>query len=320
MSTPPPMTYRTLGRTNLLVSRVALGAGGPSRLGLAKNDGSAQVDRLIKQALDLGINFIDTAPGYDTENAIGTALQSVRNPLYLATKVWCYPSLDVTDPHQPPLTDPQHLVTSVEESLKALRRDHLDILQLHGVPGPAVEPMIEHFIPPMLRLREQGKIRYIGITEHPGIDPQQDMAAAACTSDLFDVLMIQYGIFDQQAQHRTFALAQEHDVGILGMCAARAAFTDSATLEHLLAQIDPEGDSSLEFLLQGSVRSYADAAFRFAAAREEIHTVLVGTGNVDHLVESTAAILGDPLPPAHLEQLTQRFGHLDGQCLWPKRD
>ena len=68
--------------------------------------------------------------------------------------------------------------------------------------------------------------------------------AAACTSDLFDVLMIQYGIFDQQAQRRTFALAQGHDVGILG----------------------------------------------------------------------------DPLPPAHLEQLTQRFGHLDGQCLWPKRD
>ena len=313
------MTYRALGRTNLQISRVSLGAGGPSRLGLSQN-GPAQVDRLIKQAIDLGINLIDTARGYGTEEAIGAALQSVRDPIHIATKVWCYPTDDVSDPHQPPLTDPHHLVTSVEQSLKALRRDRLDILQLHGVPGPGLAPMIEHFLPAMLGLRQEGKIRHIGTTEHPGIDPLQDMAAAACKADLFDTLMIQYGIFDQEARRRTFSLAQKHNVGILCMCAARGALTDAATLQHMLSRIEPEGKPSLEFLLKGPVRSYADAAFRFAAARDEIHTVVVGTGQVDHLIESTAAVLGDPLPTAHLDALEQRFGHLDGQHLWPEYD
>jgi len=85
-----------------------------------------------------------------------------------------------------------------------------------------------------------------------------------------------------------------------------------------LEQVDPGGESSLEFLLRGSVVSYADAAYRFAAAREEIPCLLVGTGNPDHLVESTVAILCESLPAAHVQMLEERFGDLDGAVLWPE--
>ena len=310
------MTYRFLGRTDLNVSRVTLGGGGPSRLGLTQAGGAENVDRLVKQAVDLGINLIDTAPGYGTEESIGQALESVTERVYIATKVWCYSTPDVTNPHQPPLTDPHHLIESVEKSLKALRRDRIDLLQLHGVPGPAVESMTEHFLPAMQQLQKEGKIRHIGITEHPGIDPDQDMAIKVCHSELFDTLMIQYGIFDQLAQHRTFELASRHKIGVLCMCAARAAFTNPQALRTRLSRILPEKNYSLDFLLQGSVHSYADAAFQFAAARKEIDTIVVGTSRVDHLIQSSRAILGDSLPQTHTLKLEQDFGHTKGEELW----
>ena len=313
----PEMTYRVLGRTGLRVSRVGLGAGGPSRLGLSRGGDAALVERLVKQAVDLGINLIDTARGYGTEEALGAALNSVREEIIVATKVWCYPSNDGLDLAEPPLTDPRHVYESVEQSLQALQRDTIDILQLHGARAPSLPALIEHFVPAMQHLQEQGKVRFLGVTEHPGRDFKQDLAAQACQSDLFDTLMIQYSIFDQEAERRTFELVEEHNVGVFDMCAARAAFTDADTLRQMLEQIEPGGEP-LDFLLQGPVQSYADAAYRFAAAHEGIHTLVVGTGNPDHLVESTAAILGDPLPPEHLDLLKHRFGHLDGSVLWPE--
>ncbi len=133
----------------------------------------------------------------------------------------------------------------------------------------------------------------------------------------FDTVMFQYGIFDQVAARRSFALTTQHDIGVFGMCAARAAFTDAQTLEHVLELVAPDEQQTLEFLMQGDVGSYADAAYRFAVAREEIHCVLVGTGRPDHLIESTAAILGNPLPAAHVQELEKRYGDLDGSILWP---
>ena len=318
MKDVPEMTYRPLGRTGLQISRVGLGAGGPSRLGLSRGGDDALIERLVRQAVDLGINLIDTASGYGTEAGLGKALSAVKEQVHVATKVWCYPTHDVTDPHQRPITDPQHVTASVEKSLQALRRETIDILQFHGVPAPGFAPLIEHLVPAVIQLQEQGKIRFLGITEHPGIDHRQEMAARACESGVFDTLMVQYSIFDQEAERRTFPLTEKRDIGVFGMCAARGACTDPESLRQVLARLEPGADSSLDFLRQGPVASYADAAYRFAAARKEIHCLLVGTGNPAHLVESTAAILGDPLPAVHVEILRKRFAHLDGALLWPE--
>ena len=108
MAQIPDMSYRTLGRTGLRLSRVGLGSGGPSSLGHS-HGGDALVKRLVKQAVDLGINLIDTAPGYGTEAGLGAALSDISDPVYLATKIWWYPNVHDKDPHARPLTDPSHV-------------------------------------------------------------------------------------------------------------------------------------------------------------------------------------------------------------------
>src|SRR3954453_19761727 len=122
------MKYRTLGRTGLQVSLVSLGTGGPSRLGQGSGVVEADAHRLVRRALDLGINFIDTAAGYGQSEAIlGRALQEVpREAYYLATKF---------GPLQgdAPKDDAQELVASVELSLQRLGVETIDVMQLHGV-------------------------------------------------------------------------------------------------------------------------------------------------------------------------------------------
>ena len=281
----------------------------------------AAAERLIQHAISLGINLVDTAPGYGTEALLGRALKSIREPVYIATKIPCFPASAPEPPEgHPSVTDPRHVIDSVETSLGDLQREVLDIVQLHGARPCNMDSLLESLVPAMLRLREQGKIRFLGLTENPSTDHSQDAAARACECGVFDTLMVQYGIFDQEADRRTFPLVRQHDIGVFGMCAARAACTDSHTLDQVLRDLGPPAPRSLDFLLQGPVTTHADAAFRFAAAREEISCLLVGTGSPAHLVESTAAILGAPLPAEHMRILGDRLGRLDGSALWTSVD
>ena len=314
MKDVPEMQYRTLGRTGLRVSRIGLGAGGPSLLGLARGSDAAGTERVIKQAVDLGINIIDTSPSYGTEQHIGPALRSVTEPVYVATKIRCHKESGHRD--QAPITDPQHVFASVERSLGALHRDVIDILQLHGIPAAQVDRLIETLVPAMQRLQEQGKVRFLGLSEFAIGDTKHDAAVPVCASGVFDTLMLHYGILNQEAERRAFRLTRENNIGVFCMSPVRNAFRSPQDLQNVLDQLFPGKDVSLEFLLQGSVRSYADAAYKFAAAQENIHTILVGTGNPQHLIENTRAILGDPLPQEHMKSLKQEFGHVDGTVMF----
>ena len=308
------MTFRTLGRTGLEVSRVGLGAGGPSRLGKSRGADDACVARVVHRALDLGVNIVDTAAAYGTEAAIGAALADVSPQVHIATKVSCYGPAAADGSR--PVADPQAVIGSVENSLRCLRREALEIVQLHGVAPSSYDTVVERLYPPLAQLRDQGKIRFIGISETPPGDPLQETAVRACASGLFDTLMIQHAVFDQRAEAGTFAAAREQNVGLFCMSAARAALVSPQLLRGVLERIDPADPPSLEFLLRGPVKTYADAAFRFAAACHDLHVVLVGTGDPEHLRESVAAVLGEALPAAHLQFLKERFGHLDGSLLW----
>ena len=135
-------------------------------------------------------------------------------------------------------------------------------------------------------------------------------------SGRFDTLMIQHSIFDQQAERGTFAAARAQGVGIMCMSAARGAFTSAEQLQEVCARLDPSDPPSLEFLLQGEVTTYVDAAYGFASACPDLHTIVVGTGVPDHLSQSASAVLRAPLPAEHVDILKERFGHLDGSLLW----
>ena len=157
------MQYRTLGRTGIQVSPYALGA-----LMLATSMGNAPEDsaRIIHKALDAGINFVDTADAYgDSEDVVGKALEGRRNDVVLATK---FSRPIGQDPNQ---QDPNQqgasrrwIVTAVENSLRRLRTEHIDLYQLHR-PDPRTD--IEETLSALTDLIRSGKVRAIGTSQTP---------------------------------------------------------------------------------------------------------------------------------------------------------
>src|SRR3954466_7827219 len=122
------MQYRTLGRTGVKVSVVGLGTGGQSRLGQMTHKDAAESARVVRRALELGINLIDTAPNYaGTEAFLGEVLQEVpRSEYLLATKA-------EMSPRDGQVRTPQEVAASIERSLQRLGTDYLDLFQFHNV-------------------------------------------------------------------------------------------------------------------------------------------------------------------------------------------
>ena len=115
------MDYITLGRTNLRVSRMGLGCGGHSRLGLARGGSADNAERIVKDALSLGINFIDTAESYGTEASVGNALKGVARDSYvLSTKA----GISVNNGR----STPEDFASRVDAALTRLRTDYVERL------------------------------------------------------------------------------------------------------------------------------------------------------------------------------------------------
>jgi len=312
------MIYRTLGRTGLKVSAAGLGGGGFSRLGLAKGKTEAEVVALIRLALDLGVNIIDTAASYGTEAVIGQALKSVRRDrLVITTKASPakYASWE--------LFTPEKVVASIDNSLRQLRTDYLDVLQLHAVAPQIYEKTREAIYPAVLREKEKGKLRFIGITEAAPYDLDHKMLARALAEDdIWDTAMVAFNMMHQNARAGVFSKTMARKVGTLIMFAVRGIF---AQPERLTAEVRalaaggqlPKwlGDSPdpLGFLVhEGGASSIIDAAYRFVRDEPGVDVVLFGTSDPGHLREDIASLKKPPLPAADRQQIVTLFGHLVG--------
>jgi len=300
------VNYTVLGRTGLKVSTIGLGAGGDSRLGVTPSDRASAVS-LVRIALDQGINFIDTAEAYGTEEVVGSALAGVdRSRVVLSTKK--------TTRTESPL-EPAEVVRSLEESLRKLRTDYVDIYHLHGVLPDAYPDLRERIVPVLLRLREQGKIRFLGITEAFAADPAHRTLERALEDDLFDVVMVGFNLLNQSARELVFPLTLEKNVGTLIMFAVRRALSRPDRLRELLAELSARGkvepalvESGLSFLLHGEgASSLPDAAYRFVRDEPGAHVVLSGTGNLEHLRENLASLARAPLPRRDRARLIELF-------------
>jgi L-galactose dehydrogenase len=170
------MRYKTLGKTGLTVSTMGLGCGGHSRLGLATGKTETEAIDLVKKALDLGINFIDTAESYGTEGVVGKALKSAsREKVVLSTKL---------SPHfQERLSTGAELIARFEGTLSRLQTDRVEVLNLHGVQADAYAYCVTELVPALQTLKAQGKVRHIGITEAFIPEPQHQMAMQAIQDD-----------------------------------------------------------------------------------------------------------------------------------------
>ncbi|WP_437707332.1 aldo/keto reductase [Sorangium sp. So ce448] len=205
-----------LGRTGLEVSVLGLGAGGDSRLGSGRI-AEAESLRLVRAAVERGVNFIDTAEAYGTEGLIGKALREVpRDSVVLSTKK--------TTRLEAPLR-PEDVVSSLHGSLERLGTDHVDIYHLHGVLPDQYADLRERIVPVLLRLREQGKIRFLGITEAFAADPTHATLEQALRDDVWDVVMVGFNLLNQSARARVFPLTRAKDIGTLIMFAVRRALS-----------------------------------------------------------------------------------------------
>lgn len=308
------MDYIVLGRTGLRVSVLGLGGGGHSRLGQRAGAPESQSIAIVRRALELGVNFIDTAEAYGTEDLIGKALQGVdRNQVVLSTKK------SMTKDGR--LITAAELAHGLEASLTRLRTDYVDVYHLHGVQVGQYDHTVAELAPAMAKLRDQGKIRFLGITEAFVSDTGHAMMTQAVQNACWDVVMVGFNILNQSARERIFAETRRRDTGVLCMFAVRDALSRPEKLRQTVAELAQQGLVDRDALdardplgfLAGvdGLDGLPDAAYRFCRAEPSIHVILSGTGNVQHLEQNVASILRPPLPGDLRQKLMDLFARVD---------
>jgi len=284
------MHYRTLGRTGLSVSSLALGT---VELGLAYGiplpgergrPSDAEGIRIVHAALDGGINFIDTARAYgESERVVGLALADRREEVVLATKVVTQRP-DGSTPTGDELR--RAMIASLDQSLRQLNTDWADIWQIHNVDNALVE-QAETVAEVFAAARQSGKVRWTG-----GSFYGASLPLAALEADIFDVMQVTYSVLDQRLADNFFAAAQARDVGVVVRSVLlKGALTERAEqLPVHLAELTERSRSFRRTVAESGIGcSPAQAALAFALAHPSIHAVLVGVSNLSEVDDAVQA-------------------------------
>jgi aryl-alcohol dehydrogenase (NADP+) len=282
------MQYRTLGRTGIEVSPYALGT-----LMLATAMGNASEDsaRIIGKALDAGINVVDTADAYgDSEDVVGKALEGRRDDVVLATKF-----------SRPTGQDPNHqgasrrwIVTAVENSLRRLRTDHIDLYQLHR-PDPRTD--IEETLSALTDLIRSGKVRAIGASGTPASDiVEAQWAAERRGLARFHTEQPAYSILNRGIEREVLPTIQRFGMGTLvwgplgqGLLAGRVRKNQGNDLrraglfQHLNDERRLDTVEKLIPLAAEAGLSMTHLAMAFTIAHPGVTSALIGVRTMDHL-------------------------------------
>jgi len=292
---------RILGRTWLEVTELAYGAmelrGAPKGRDLVDED----VGRLLNTVLDSGITLIDTSIDYGlSEELIGRHVGHRRDEFVLASKCGC-PLVE--DPDLPTRMGPHdysrdNIVAGVEQSLRRLRTDRLDVLQVHLTPSRETLEA-DDVVATLHDLQASGKVRFIGMS---GILPHLDDHIAM---GVFDVFQIPYSVV--QPQHGAAidaAAASGAGVIVRGGAARGVPSGGERATERNPELTDVWGRAGLQELLDGM--SAMEFTLRATLSHRGMTTNIVGTLNPDHLAENIAATGRGPLPPDVLEEARRR--------------
>jgi aryl-alcohol dehydrogenase-like predicted oxidoreductase len=300
--------YRPLGKTGLSVSEIGYGAwgiGGSSWIG-ADEDESV---RALEWAIELGVNFIDTARGYgESERIVGRVVRAHNgSELYVATKVppknlvWPAPGgVDAMDAFPG-----DHIRESLETSLRVSGLDHFDVLQFHVWS----DEWVGHgdWVETIADLKKEGKIRFFGISIN---DYQPQNAIKLVESGHLDTVQVIYNVFHQEPEERLFPACLRHGVGVIvrvpldegaltGQITVDATFPDgdfrhryfggdrkAQVVEHVDAIVTDLG------IDRGEV---ADYALRYVLGEPAVSTVIPGMRTVRNVERNVATSDRDPL-------------------------
>lgn len=292
------MIYRQLGNSTLKISRIGFGC-------MSLEENPAKVADLLHKAIDLGINFFDTADLYQkgmNEEMVAAALKSKRDDVILATKVGNQWRDDGSGWDWNPRKD--YILSCVEKSLQRLQTDYIDLYQLHG--GTIDDP-IDETIEAFETLKEQGKIRFYGISS---IRPNT-IREWVNRSNIVSVMM-QYSLLDRRPEEECLALLKEHNIGILargslakGLLAGKEA---TEYLGHDVEHVEKAIEVAKSVTEEGSPRS--QTALRFVLHNPAITSAVVGIRTVKQLEEAAEVSSVPPLSENEIEILSSLISTL----------
>ena len=299
---------RALGRTGADVSILGYGAmelrGRPRGPEISDSDAG----RLLNAVLDGGINLIDTAPDYGrSEELIGTYVSHRRDEFFLASKCGCLIELptDVPPPY-PHDYSPGNVRADVEQSLRRLRTDRLDLVQVHMSPSRATLEE-QHTVETLRDLQAEGKIRFIGMS---GILPNLPDHLAM---NVFDAFQIPYSAV-QRDHESLVAAAAEQGAGTLirGGAARGAASEEKNWAVGPLTQDPGVGQrnwetSGIEGLISEAGIGRQEFILRYTLSHPDLSTTIVGTANPAHLADNIAVAEKGPLPADLYEEARKRL-------------
>jgi aryl-alcohol dehydrogenase-like predicted oxidoreductase len=299
------MRYRTLGRTGIQVSELGLGGLFVSRIG----GGREQATAAVRRALELGVNWVDTAPGYaDSEEVLGIALEGVSEPYYVSTKLGGRPL-----PFDP--KDKAALRGSVEESLRLLKRDHIDLLLVHEPDRPGQYDWWhdwESFDGPVREvleeLKQAGIIRWSGLGGTTVYELPRVMATGA-----FDVVLtaFNYSLLWREAAIAVLPEAERQGMGVIAGsplqqgALARRYDEEIATGAPWLSPPRREQYRALYALLDHVGLPLPELGLRFVLSDPRVSTTLMGARSVEEVAANVASVEKGPLSTELLARLQE---------------
>jgi aryl-alcohol dehydrogenase-like predicted oxidoreductase len=310
------MNYRPLGSTGLRVSEISLGT---VELGLDYGvpvggehlrPPEEQAIFLLNRALDLGVNFIDTASAYGvSEQVIGKALRTRRNEYVLATKLAHIPEELLTDSEVR-----AGVQASITASLQALQTDRIDLLLIHSAPVEVIRS--GRILQAMLEAKQAGQVRAVGASTYG-----EEAALAVLKDGRYDALQVAYNLADRSMEASVLPVALEKKAGIV----VRSVLL-RGVLTHRYRHI-PDGLAALRSAIEAFQRlageqgiTLPEIAYRFVLEHPAVSTALVGTSRVEELEAALVYAQRGPLPPslrASIRGIDMREPNQLNPSTWP---
>lgn len=284
------MIYRTLGSSDLKVSRIGFGC-----MSLPPDESTSIP--ILHEALDLGINYLDTADIYNdglNETIIGKAIQGRRDTIILASKAGNQRRPDGGLDWNP---SKQHILSCIEGTLKRLQTDYIDLYQLHG---GTLQDNIDESIEAFELLKQQGKIRYYGISSIRPNVIREYISRSSIVS-----VMTQYSLLDRRPEEETLDLLHKHNIGVVVRgSVAQGLLIDKPAKQYIdhPANIVAQAAAAIKSV-SGEKRNATQTAIRYVLQHNAVTSAVVGMRTSEQLHEAVKTIETPDLTEREMQQL-----------------
>ncbi|WP_207427419.1 aldo/keto reductase [Pedobacter sp. SYSU D00535] len=284
------MEYTHLGKSDIKVGKISFGC-------MSLTGSLEEARRVLLRAVDLGVNYFDTADLYENganEAKLGKCLEPYRDKLIIATKVGNQVRADGKGWDWNPRKE--YILRAVEQSLRRLKTDYIDLYQLHG--GTMEDP-IDETVEAFELLKQQGKIRFYGISSIRPTVIREYVQRSNIVS-----VMTQYSLLDRRPEEATLDLLKQNEVGVMVRGAVAQGLLINKPAKQYLDRSEGEVRAAAELIKHLSQsRTNTQTALLYTLANPAVTSVVVGMRTLEQLEEVVGAMNAAPLTGEELELL-----------------